>query len=463
MKVVSVSAIIEKYDINDISDFDITYMNKLNESLNATSDLTFKSRENKFNGTADKFEETILLNGYLTEGMKISATNRKNYDCSNVNGHLDEDNRISDENLKSENQSDPESLSNDLEVCGKPCEKVENLSAGDSGLESSISSWDKSVSEIKEHAYKKLEAELQNLREILKLRDEEVINLRKMRQDGDKELLELTASLFEEAHSMVNEANVKRTAAERALRECLMQVDVLTAEVTALKTLVLTSTPSKPNLHLHNKDSTPTQSGNGFLKKHHRSPSHFDLKYGRESSSSQKSSLEDISSVSLKEPLEVKRGYEIDPNFHREFSRWVEKPSLDKDNPFITHMYNKDIDQCLDFNNTTLVAEVKQAIDTESIFIEAVDKAKTIFPKKCALMEVPKLCFYRMKITDADEWHYISQMCRNRIIAVCNFLNYLRYIQRGLVKSSTDDMYWEVVRLRKEMVLATLGLPASSN
>lgn len=197
MKVVSVSAIIEKYDINDISDFDITYMNKLNESLNATSDLTFKSRENKFNGTADKFEETILLNGYLTEGMKISATNRKNYDCSNVNGHLDEDNRISDENLKSENQSDPESLSNDLEVCGKPCEKVENLSAGDSGLESSISSWDKSVSEIKEHAYKKLEAELQNLREILKLRDEEVINLRKMRQDGDKELLELTASLFE--------------------------------------------------------------------------------------------------------------------------------------------------------------------------------------------------------------------------------------------------------------------------
>lgn len=61
---------------------------------------------------------------------------------------------------------------------------------------------------------------------------------------------------------MVNEANVKRTAAERALKECLMQVDVLTAEVTALKTLVLTSTPSKPNLHLHNKDSTPTQSEN---------------------------------------------------------------------------------------------------------------------------------------------------------------------------------------------------------
>lgn len=200
MKVVPVSAIIEKYNINDISDFDITYMNKLNESLNATGDLTFKSRENKFNGTADKFEETVLLNGYLTKGMKISATNRKNNDCSNVNGHLDEENRISDANLKSENQSETESLaslSNDLEVCGKPCEKVENLSAGDSGLESSISSWDKSVSEIREHAYKQLEAELQNVREILKLRDEEVIRLRKMRQDGDKELLELTASLFE--------------------------------------------------------------------------------------------------------------------------------------------------------------------------------------------------------------------------------------------------------------------------
>lgn len=38
-------------------------------------------------------------------------------------------------------------------------------------------------------------------------------------------------------------------------------------------------------------------------------------------------------------------------------------------------------------------------------------------------------------------------------------LTYLRYIQLGLVKSPMDDIYWEVMRLRKCMTLARLGLP----
>lgn len=50
---------------------------------------------------------------------------------------------------------------------------------------------------------------------------------------------------------MVREANEKQAAAEKALKESQMKVDVLTAEVAALKTLVLTSTPSSPNPHLH--------------------------------------------------------------------------------------------------------------------------------------------------------------------------------------------------------------------
>jgi Rab-3A-interacting protein len=50
---------------------------------------------------------------------------------------------------------------------------------------------------------------------------------------------------------MVREANVRQATAERALKECQMKAEVLTAEVAALKTLVLTSTPSRPNPHLH--------------------------------------------------------------------------------------------------------------------------------------------------------------------------------------------------------------------
>merc|ERR1719219_435503 len=49
---------------------------------------------------------------------------------------------------------------------------------------------------------------------------------------------------------MVQEANVKRAQAEKALAESEMKVDGLETEVSALKALVITSTPSQPNKHL---------------------------------------------------------------------------------------------------------------------------------------------------------------------------------------------------------------------
>jgi len=83
--------------------------------------------------------------------------------------------------------------------------------------------------------------------------------------------------------------------------------------------------------------------------------------------------------------------------------------------------------------------------------------------RRCALLDAPRQCHYRMKLGDQESWHSISQICRNRvsnsiaitlffhlsngevanfifllfqITAVIDFLNYLRYIERGLVKSS---------------------------
>lgn len=50
---------------------------------------------------------------------------------------------------------------------------------------------------------------------------------------------------------MVREANMRHATSEKLLKESKLQVDVLQAEVAALKTLVLTSTPSRPNPHLH--------------------------------------------------------------------------------------------------------------------------------------------------------------------------------------------------------------------
>lgn len=67
----------------------------------------------------------------------------------------------------------------------------------DSGMESSASSWDRSVNEVKEHAFARLEEELRKANETLKLRDEEVTRLSRIRADVESELEELTASLFQ--------------------------------------------------------------------------------------------------------------------------------------------------------------------------------------------------------------------------------------------------------------------------
>lgn len=74
---------------------------------------------------------------------------------------------------------------------------------------------------------------------------------------------DLTASLFQEAHRMVQEANVKRASAEKYLAESNMKIDGLETEVAALKTLVLTSTPSQPNRHLHPQLSAMDNKTNG--------------------------------------------------------------------------------------------------------------------------------------------------------------------------------------------------------
>ncbi|XP_018326399.1 guanine nucleotide exchange factor for Rab-3A [Agrilus planipennis] len=324
--------------------------------------------------------------------------------------------------------------------------------------------WGRSV-EAKEQALARLQKDLREAHQELKLKDEEVTRLSRIRKDVEAELEELTASLFQEAHNMVRQANEKQQTAEKSLKESQMKVDVLTAEVAALKTLVLTSTPSKPNLHLHphldlksKEDSCLTPS-----KTHRRSPSHFNLKYGRENSPPESPVKEVGPPISLGYEGLSKDELEVDPVVHGKFLTWKHKPTLDKKDPFVQHIYAEDIEQCLKFPNAKLSEKVKAAVENGTIFVEAVsEKNKAMFPKKCSLLEVPRLCFYRINIGEENIWYNISQICRNRIIAVCDLLNYLRYIERGLVKSSVPEIYWEIIRLRKSIALARLGLNLQS-
>ncbi|XP_060531102.1 guanine nucleotide exchange factor for Rab-3A-like [Cylas formicarius] len=368
-----------------------------------------------------------------------------------------------DKQVEHRNSSDSSMYSDlDLEKCDlEVISQFDLKDDSDKSFESNSDQvdWSGSVMQGKDTIVNGLRDELKQVTRQLNLKDEELARVNRIRQDVETELEDLTASLFQEAHNMVREANEKQAAAEKSLKESQLKVDVLTAEVAALKTLVLTSTPSSPNPHLHPQISKDDGGVAIFTKKHRRSPSHFNLKYGRENSPPDTPVKNSTLSMGIGCELESSEGLEVDPVFHKEFLLWRQNPVLDKTQPFIHRAYIEDINTCLNFSNKDLGEKVMLAIESGKMLIEAVsDKAKAMFPKKCALLQVQRLCFYRMNIGEADDWYSISQLCRNRIIAVCDFLNYLKYIERGLVKSSVHDVYWEIVRLRKNINLARLGL-----
>ncbi|XP_053282928.1 guanine nucleotide exchange factor for Rab-3A isoform X1 [Pleuronectes platessa] len=261
---------------------------------------------------------------------------------------------------------------------------------------------------------------------------------------------------------MVNEANVKQAAAEKQLKEAQGKIDVLQAEVTALKTLVLTSTPSSPNRQLH-----PQLQPSGARGAYKHVGGHVRNK-----------SASGIfpSSPGNHEPASVaKEDREMDSVLYAEFLMWKEHPSFERSSAFLRRIYREDIGPCLSFIRSELSQLVQSAVENNSLTIEPVAlsalpmvKASAVecggpngfraaIETKCALSGVSRLCRHRIKLGDKGSYYYISPSSRARITAVCNFFTYIRYIQQGLVRHNAEQMFWEVMSFRREMTVAKLG------
>ncbi|XP_075358066.1 guanine nucleotide exchange factor for Rab-3A isoform X3 [Mycteria americana] len=288
--------------------------------------------------------------------------------------------------------------------------------------------------EIREKGSEFLKEELHKAQKELKLKDKECERLSKVREQLEQELEELTASLFE--------------------------IDMLQAEVTALKTLVITSTPSSPNRELHPQLQSPSKAV--FRKGHGRNKSTSSAMF---SAASQNVTPEPVSH-------ECK---EVDSILFAEFQAWKESPTLDKSCSFLDRIYREDVGPCLDFTKQELSELVRVAVEQNTLTIEPVASQTLPVMKvsaeecggpngfrsqivtKCALSGLPRTCKHRIMLGDSGNYYYISPSCRARITAVCNFFTYIRYIQQGLVRQDVELMYWEVMRLRREMSLAKLG------
>ncbi|XP_038620452.1 guanine nucleotide exchange factor for Rab-3A isoform X3 [Tachyglossus aculeatus] len=361
--------------------------------------------------------------------------------------------------------------------------------------------------EIREKGSEFLKEELHRAQKELKLKDEECERLSKVREQLEQELEELTASLFEEAHKMVREANTKQAASEKQLMEARGKIDMLQAEVTALKTLVITSTPSSPNRELHPQLLSPTKAA--FRKGHSRNKSTssaalcpaacptggHSLPFDPASPECTEPGVPTLLSLLLcivpgkaihityepawpllpREPSSScsfsrsssSSSRQMDSNLFAEFQAWKESPTLDKACPFLERIYREDVGPCLDFSKRELSELVRAAVEENTLTVEPV-ASQTLpvvkvaalecgGPKKCALSGLPRACRHRIKLGDSGNYYYISPSCRARITAVCNFFTYARYIQQGLVRQDAELMFWQIMRLRKEMSLAKLG------
>lgn len=342
------------------------------------------------------------------------------------------------------------------EALGGPAESRAAEEAGDEPLvapQLDMARLRSSSMEIREKGSEFLKEELRKAQTELKLKDEECERLCRVREQLERELEELTASLFEEAHKMVREANVKQAASEKQLKEAWGKIDMLQAEVTALKTLVITSTPASPNRELHPQLLSPSKAGPRKGHTRHKS-----------SSSALCPALCPAAGHLL--PTD-KEGREVDTILFAEFQAWRESPMLDKTSPFLDRVYREDVGPCLDFTMHELSALVRAAVEDNTLTIEpvamqtlptmrvtALDPAST---HTCALSGLARTCRHRIRLGDSESHYYISPSSRARITAVCNFFTYIRYIQQGLVRQDVEPMFWEISRLRREMSLAKLG------
>lgn len=186
----------------------------------------------------------------------------------------------------------------------------------------------------------------------------------------------------------------------------------LESEVTALKAMVITSTPSMPNKSLnpsHHRVTALDTSSSGDLA----SPS----SPGRERP--HRDSVDSGASSG-----ETDR--HIDPILRQEYLSWKKAPDMSESSLFMSRIYREDVELCLQFPATELSAKVRAGIHANTLCLIPVKPDTGENPRNCALLQQPRTVRYKLVLDGEKEEHYICQLARNRLASVCDFLTYCR-------------------------------------
>ncbi|KAE9550211.1 hypothetical protein FO519_006578 [Halicephalobus sp. NKZ332] len=287
--------------------------------------------------------------------------------------------------------------------------------------------------ETPEEKIKRLEKELKEACRHAFESDRRCDELKKLQKSLDNEVQDLTETLFQEAYKLANAAEARREHAEKLLSEALLKVDLLQAEVKALKEIVKStgkrSIKDKGNSHRGGTPLTPkTKSKN----------------------SKQGSPQSNGSGITMDSSVE------LDPVCFPEFKEWRKTEENPEDSEFIKRILTEDVKPCLTSGDESLSEEILSSIKKNTLEIEPISNPTGTL-RTCAFTKMEKHCPYRLKTDSDKDWVFVSPFARNRITAVCDLFTYLRYLKNGIVKASDEDAFAEITVMKKNLALARFG------
>eukprot|EP00040_Diaphanoeca_grandis_P016269 m.83867 g.83867 ORF g.83867 m.83867 type:complete len:474 (+) comp25681_c0_seq1:447-1868(+) len=293
-------------------------------------------------------------------------------------------------------------------------------------------------------AYWKIEKELRVAQDALEKKSEEMKDMEVYKANLTREMDDLTSTLFEEAHEMVRIEKEARHKDNILLKETNDKSTVLQEELKALKLIVAAQQPLRGK---HGKSSSKSSNK-------------------QETNSDQDTAIENA----------VDPTWPVDTMLFNEFMKWHITPSLEEDTTFMRRVITEDIRPCLRFHSKTSAQSIAllKVIKDNNLIIEEIQGAKE---ELCSLSLHKRTCGFRLKsvekVLDKDsdstvcalvgekEWLHISGPVRNRVICVCNYYTYVRYVVQGIVKATIPEIYWRLVDLRLQINKARLGFPVN--
>ena len=281
-----------------------------------------------------------------------------------------------------------------------------------------------------------METQLRQAADQALAKDEEVDELNKYRDTLEEEMGDLTVTLFEEANEMVRVEKEARHRDHVLLKETQDKTALLQAELKAMKEIV------------------------AHLRKSGGAPAAYVGAGGKGGAAGAAAASPSGKPIPAPQTSNAARPY--DTRIFNELMQWKSNPAMTAESEFMKRIVREDVNPCMSFHPKTSTLSAKLLIDVQEGQL-IVETAKTgSADDVCSLTLAKRMCAHRVKrpagTTEGPEWHKISGIARNRLIALCELYRYLGYITKGLVKASIADIYWKIVGLRLDVNKARLGL-----